>query len=519
MFVDDLPLELLLTIVGFCENQDAYALALCCRNTYHTLSNTLAKHQKLWQQWNTIDSDDHRKPFHKRVLKFAGDPKIAPYVETLSFGCELDERTYTESETTELLKRLLILGNSNWNLFEDIFGDFDDLTNGSPRGHFHPNDHSCQLHWLSAYLVAMAPSLRRLDCFGSTTAGDELLLLLANVARISPSMPTLPLQQLRVVEVRLERGADEGGLPLDWLLASMSLPSVRTFAASRMSGDCVYLKHSEESNLETLILEDCIFEPDVLTRILESIRNLRTFAYSNGGANVGYGSFSPKRVTGALMLHAGHSLEHLTICGRDHDVSFWRRKMEDRHLLTYCQESHEVHHGREWPYVSLADFEKLKTLRCSTSLLTSDPGFIQAETYEIGYTVSECRAANGQRYEDDDFLRPTPGTLRRLAFAARLPQSLKALHLEDYPCHTPLAYYALSEFVQKVDGLLPSLKQLYLDEWGLEYLQNKGLLGMVAQIGLQYEALHDPFQLCTGSRCDYDISSAYQDGSEEEEEE
>ena len=271
MFVDNLPPELLLTIVGFCENQNTYALALCCRNTHHALSNTLAKHQKLWRQWNTIDSGDNRKPFHERVLKLAGDPKLTSCIETLSFDCELNERTYTKSETTELLKRLLILGRSNWILFEDIFGNFDDLTNRSPRAHLHPNNHSCQLHWLSACLVVLAPSLRILECFGSTTAGDELLLLLANVARISPSMPNLPLQQLRVVEVRLERGADEGGLPLDWLLASMSLLSVKIFAASRMSSDCVYLKHSkEESNLENLILEDCLFEPDVLTRILDS---------------------------------------------------------------------------------------------------------------------------------------------------------------------------------------------------------------------------------------------------------
>ena len=114
--------------------------------------------------------------------------------------------------------------------------------------------------------------------------------------------------------------------------------------------------------------------------------------------------------------------------------------------------------------MSLADFEKLKTLRCSTSLLTSDPEFIQAMTYETGYIDTECRATSGARYEDDDFMQPTPGTLRRLAFATRLPQSLKALHLEWYPCHTPLAYYALSEFMQKIDGLLPSLKQLYLDD-------------------------------------------------------
>lgn len=158
-------------------------------------------------------------------------------------------------------------------------------------------------------------------------------MLLANVARMSPSMSALPLQQLKVIEVRLERGVDEGGLPMDWLLASLSLPSVRTFAASRMSSSSsVYLELKEEvkSNLETLILEDCTFEPDVLARILGSICNLRTFAYSNGqDYNVGYGSFSPKRITGTLMLHAAHCLEHLTVCGQDDDVSIGCEKLKD----------------------------------------------------------------------------------------------------------------------------------------------------------------------------------------------
>ena len=182
----------------------------------------------------------------------------------------------------------------------------------------------------------MAPNLRRLECFGSIGL-TGILELLANVARVSPSMSALPLQRLRVVEVRLERGADEGGLSLDWLMASMSLPFVGTFAASRMSSDCVDFEQKEglESNLETLILEDCVLEPDVFAQILGSIRNLRTFAYSNGqDSNVGYGSFSPKKITGALVRHAGHSLEHLTVCGRDHDVGIWCQNVEDWTTLT-----------------------------------------------------------------------------------------------------------------------------------------------------------------------------------------
>lgn len=513
MLVYDLPPELLLTILELCENQNTYALALCCRDAYQTLSSALAKHQKLWRQWNVIDSDDNKKSFHKQVLRFTRKPKLASYVETLAFDDELEKHAYTESESAEMLNRLSALGASGSNMFESIFGDLDEPAIGLIRSHFDPNDDSRQLQWLSAYLVVMTPNLRRLECFGSLMADEKLLLLLANVARISTSMSHLPLHQLRVVEVKLERGIDEGGLPMDWLLAAMSLPSVRTFAARRMNSNTVCLEQNEglKSGLESLILEDCTFEPDVLARVLGSIQNLKTFAYSSGeDSNVGYGYFSPKRMTAALLLHAGHSLEHLTIRGHNYDVSICRQKQEKRQSLTCRQEPYLVHNGYEWPCVSLADFDKLKTLRCLASLLHGDPAFIGSKIYKTGTLHTECRAANGQHYMDDDFLQTSPGTLRRLAFATRLPQSLKSLHLEEYPCHTPLAYYALSELVQKVDGLLPSLKELYLHDWSLEYLQEKGFLGTVAQRGLKYKALHDPFQLSTGIRCNYDSASIYQ---------
>mgnify|MGYP004517501997 CR=1 FL=1 len=181
--------------------------------------------------------------------------------------------------------------------------------------------------------------------------------------------------------------------------------------------------------------------------------------------------------------------------------------------------------GEELPYVSLADFKRLKTLRCSTSLLTGDPDFPKsndplASGEELVASASDEYKEAIEYSENDDFLKPSPGTLRRLAFATRLPQSLQALHLERYPCHTPLAYHALSEFVQKADGLLPHLKQLFLSDWSIEHLKKKGFLDIVKQSGLRYKKLPDPFRArCTPESSHesyFDSSSDFEDDPNEE---
>jgi hypothetical protein len=318
MFIYDFPAELLFTILELCQHRDAYALALCCHDAYHALESVLSKHQRLWRCWNTIDSDDSRRSFHNRVLKLTRNQQLACYIETLSFDCELEERAYSESECMEMLERLRELS--------DMYGDiFDVFQHRSWQDNLYVGLQHTPMRWLSTYLVSMAPNLRRLECFGSTVGDDDLLFVLVSAARASLTMAKLPMQHLRVVEVRLDRGFDEGGLPMDWLLASMCLPSVRTFAASRMNASRVFMDKDEvrNANLETLILEDSFFEPDDLVFVLGKINNLKIFAYSDGQySNVSEGgSFSPKRITSALSLYAGHSLEHLIIHGRDEDVS------------------------------------------------------------------------------------------------------------------------------------------------------------------------------------------------------
>lgn len=133
-------------------------------------------------------------------------------------------------------------------------------------------------------------------------------------------------------------------------------------------------------------------------------------------------------------------------------------------------------------------------------LLTSDPHLPRPSDPLAPHSVFydglpvEYRKILGT-YRSDDFLQATPETLRRLAFATRLPQSLKALHLREYPCHSPLPYLALEEFIKKADILMPQLIQLHLDEWSSEYLERKGLSNLLKQQGLKYKKLPDPFRV------------------------
>lgn len=119
----------------------------------------------------------------------------------------------------------------------------------------------------------------------------------------------------------------------------MHLPCVETFAASWMNCRKGFLTTDEtpNSNLKNLILQDSTFEADELVCVLGRMNDLKSFAYSDGQDSLVYeeGSFSPKRITAALLWFASHSLEHSTVHGEDYDVSI-RSKQEILHVSLIC---------------------------------------------------------------------------------------------------------------------------------------------------------------------------------------
>lgn len=122
-----------------------------------------------------------------------------------------------------------------------------------------------------------------------------------------------------------------------------------------------------------------------------------------------------------------------------------------------------------------------------------------------------------KNHVSDDYLQSTPGILRRLAFAIRIPQSLRALHLEGHPYQISLVYYAVIELVQKANSLLSKPKQLYLNDRNMKSSGNKGLLGAVAQEGLTYRKLPDPFRARSTYSRNTERESDIKDDSDEEE--
>ncbi|KAJ4343370.1 hypothetical protein N0V95_006704 [Ascochyta clinopodiicola] len=259
------------------------------------------------------------------------------------------------------------------------------------------------------------------------------------------------------------------------------------------------------SNITKIVLQASTFETDCLIQVLSKINGLKSFAHESGESQLfnNYSAFSPKKITTALIKYAGHSLEHLTMRGEDEETPLY------------------VETGEELLYASLAEFQRLKTLRCSTYLLTSDPQSPRPREALASGMDLVAQSSNEYKeavksYRRDAYLSETPETLRRLAFATRLPPTLKALHFEDYPCHTPLAYSALLEFVQKANNVLPRLNQIYLSDWGVEYLGKKGLLDIIALNSWKYKKLPNPFKMGIMQRGHSDSESDFEEETEEE---
>lgn len=313
----DLPPELVLEIGSSCLPSDAFSLALCCRSAHAVLQESLSTHQKLSSRWHTIKTQRFAA-LHKKVAKFTKDERLSFYVRVLRFDCWFTEWEYSSSDKMAMVDRMQKLRRNLVHVFDESRHEIwqQDFILGL--------QHSQYRH-ISDYMLYMVPGLHVLECFGDMLGENDPLELLVKVARASSSILGLPLQHLKVISVHLDQDITEGGLPLDWLLASMHLPCVRTFEAVRM-GSCKRLMTMDEipiSNLESITFQDSMFEPEDLVLVLSKIRSLKSFVYSNGRDSQVYdgGSFSPKRITAALLLYAGHSLEHLALVGRDHDVS------------------------------------------------------------------------------------------------------------------------------------------------------------------------------------------------------
>lgn len=252
---------------------------------------------------------------HSLLLKLSRKPHLAQYVEIFKSQIEYQEPgAYNEMEMQQVLQSMEAVASENRLDHKDFLGEFW-------RQGYQTGLEDLQMCTLSSCLVNISPVLRRLECFGSTVGTEDLLAMLINVSRATGKTTGLPLQHLKSIEIKLDRNISEGGLPVDWLVACMSLPCLHSFATSRMGCALRFfgLGDIPNSNIARLVLQSSNLDPDLLIRALSKMTSLQSFAYENGQD---YGTdFSAKKVVTALVEYASHSLEHLTIHGHDVDVS------------------------------------------------------------------------------------------------------------------------------------------------------------------------------------------------------
>jgi hypothetical protein len=272
------------------------------------------------------------------------------------------------------------------------------------------------LHYLPFLTTIRHTLVREEDCL-------ELALWQIASGYKNPAVASmLPLQHLKTVA--MVYGDTEGCISPDWACYYLSVPSLKTFAAQAMGeSPSREVQHSlfpegsaPCSNVVELFFSSSLFNVDGLATILATVKHLEKLTYDGGDASVSEGSFyQPKRVLEAVVTHAAHSLEELSLTQGfdDDDVSpYFQFKFQTKSRVQF---------DLDLPgpkIVSLRDFQKLRMLNCEWSIIRpemeeeeEDPQ--HDEPLEEGYYREEHNEGI-----DDDF------DIRTI-----LPESIEELHL------------------------------------------------------------------------------------------
>jgi hypothetical protein len=325
--------------------------ALTCKDHATLAKSTLREHGRLLSEWNVIDTTDGRTLLWRTLKQVIIDPCQGWYIRELNLP---STRQY------------------NWNAGESLFethpnngvGPSEEEKNlfieaARKLGHLYPEmgakrlqrryRHSIKvmpcLHMIrsiedrihagfeDAIIALLLHFLPYLTTIRHTLVKEEdcLELALWHIASgyNNPAVaPMLPLQHLKTVAMVYYD--TEGCISPDWACYYLSVPSLKTFAAQTM-GDSPSreVQHSlfpegaaPCSNVVELFFSGSRFNVDGLTVILATVKHLKKLTYDGGEATVSELSFyQPKRVLEAVVAHAAHSLEELSLSqSYDEDV-------------------------------------------------------------------------------------------------------------------------------------------------------------------------------------------------------
>ncbi|QDS73459.1 hypothetical protein FKW77_008914 [Venturia effusa] len=168
-------------------------------------------------------------------------------------------------------------------------------------------------------------------------------------------------------KVTVEYWDTEGGMRLSLLLPFLSIPSVDTLWAARMSDGGTWDSTIQFPNIKALSFKPANVDSDLFQKFLRSFPNLVDLYYQSG---FGETSLEPPRFRTALA-HLKSSLTTLTLFDDEADIG-------EGDLAGF-------------PIGSLVEFERLHTLRLESSMLTGEAG---EETVLDGFSSVQSIASS-----------------------------------------------------------------------------------------------------------------------------
>lgn len=322
-----LPAELKLNIIELLDPASTLHLALSSKAQYNLCEDRLREHATLFEQHSVIrPSDDDEYLIWDITKEILEDPSKGWYVRELDL---ISDRREERQEMPDEDRSLFIAAAERLKYLYSCEMEFFATDRYEPREWVDMMVEDINSGFEDPILVLLVHHLPWLHTFRMTDRSmtDAFQVFMRRVAAgyQNPAMALqMPLQHLRLAAVA--HNDTENHCSVDWAVYFVCIPSLKTFTAFMMGSEEIgqYDEHQEAhlrtiatgsvSNVEELIFNGCQFDPESFDTLLPLIKNLKRFEYDAGGHIVAETQdVEPRKVIRALLAHAGHSLEELSL--------------------------------------------------------------------------------------------------------------------------------------------------------------------------------------------------------------
>jgi hypothetical protein len=342
MSLPHLPTELKINIIEHLDPASTLHLALSSKAQFKLCEERLKEHATLFEKYSVIRPSDDGYLIWDITKEILKDPWKGWYVRELDLVSDRPEERPAGDIPDEdkrifraAVEQLEHLYSSESEFF--VTGRYD------PREWVDMMVNDINSGFEDPILVLLVHHLPWLHTFRMTdrSMSDTFQVFMRRVASgyQNPAIaPQMPLQHLQLAAIA--HHDTEGHSSVDWAVYFVCIPSLKIFTAFMMGSEDIRqygdnreahlhnTARSPVSNVEELEFNGCQFDPDSFDTLLPLIKNLKRFEYDAGGHTVAEGQdVEPRRVIRALLAHAGHSLEELSLV--DDAIDFDVRTRED----------------------------------------------------------------------------------------------------------------------------------------------------------------------------------------------